>query len=280
MSRSADPELCDINLANNLDTLLASSKNYTDLANLYPGEIETSMSHDSAKQDKLNSLPSFFEGLNNTDLDTFNEPFKLYWLEKFWAAHEEVKLDVHKLLGSSNQYYVNFSESIGSITNIEFIKNNTAMSWYDLTNEADGSNIEYTIPSSSYYKMSDNAILTNFFLSKLTNIVLKTNVRNIIDNIQPGDEQTNISAHGCNLIADEQYHERLTEIIDTIKDPIKNSLKGLYDVFMYLKQEINTKYINPLKIDVDVEGLNQALTILKNKINIKPTEVESKTILE
>ena len=154
------------------------------------------------------------------------------------------------------------------------------MSWYDLTNETDGSNIEYTIPSSSYYKMSDNSILTNFFLSKFTNIVLKTNVRNVIDNIQPGDEQTNVSAHGCNLIADEQYYERLAEIIDTIKDPIKNSPKGLYDVFMYLKQEINTKYINPLKIDINIEGINQTLTILKNKITLKPTGVESKTILE
>ena len=287
MNKTIDPDICDINFANNINTLISSSKNYASIVEIYPDEISTAQVYDHMKQNKLNSVPGFFSDLNNSTLPTtgktgiglnqFDEQFKLYWLEKFWSSHDAVKADVYSLLGASNEYYINFSESIGSITGIEFIKTNAVISWYTPVS----TDIEYTIPSTTHNKLSINSKLSNLYLSKLTNILLKTNTRNIIDSGQEDStEYTSKSPHGCNLITDGDYYERVKSIIDSIKKPIRDSLKGLYDVLIFVRQSVNLQYIEPLKIDINVEGLDQTLTILKNNITNQPSSITNKTILE
>ena len=289
MNKTVIPDLCNINFASDINTLIASSKNYADLANLHPDEITTALAYDYVKQEKLDSVSDFFVSLHNDNLDQFDDQFKLYWLEKFWTSHDQVKSDVHRFLGSNNEYYINFSESIGSITNIEYIKTNSALNWYNVTGTADASatgfaalkqDIEYTVTSPSYNKMTINSKILNMYLSRRTNILLKTNMKNVINSAEVTTEYTSNDSHGCNLIVDSEYYERVKDIIDDIKQPLRESLKGLYDTLIYVQHATNSQYVNPVGIDIDVEGLNQTITLLKNKMLQKPDTNTNITILQ
>jgi hypothetical protein len=287
------PDLCDINLTNNTSTLLTSTKNYIKIMDLYPGEVMISQLYSQYNQSELDSIPKFFTGLNNNTVqlpedstdsstkigfDNFTAQFRLYWLEKFWRQHDEVKESVCKVLGSDNIYFTNFSECIGSLAaNIEFIKTNSTLNWYNTEND-----IEYTIPVISHNKISDNSKIINLYLSKLTNNLLKTNMLNIAkpyinDFGGPGlgthqsTPQTSDDPHGVDLVSDTEYYKQVKSIIDLLKSPIQELLKGLYDVLLFVRKSRNVTYAPPVELDISVEGEWQVITLLKHRIESTAT---------
>jgi hypothetical protein len=301
MNKTADPYLCDLSLANNIDSLVSVSENYTDIVRLYPDEVATAQYYDYAKHYNFDTIAVFFEDLAKGQLDLatldipglsasditpsasinlseFSSQFKLYWLEKFWSSHEAVKSTLLESLGSENEYYINFSESIGTITYLESIKTNSTLDWYDLSHE--DQDIEHTIPGHTYNKISYNSKVVDAYLSKLTNTMMKTNMLNIItgDDTDSGNI-TSESSHGYNLITDSIHYERVVRIIDELKTPLQKALKGMYDILTFIRNYDNKQHLQPLLLDMNIEGVIQKVTAMQTVLKTSPRSERNNAIL-
>lgn len=295
MIRSIDPELCNISLAANIDALIWSSEQYLSIVELYPDEVMLSRYYNYMKQFKLDSIATFFKEIISGDIDlnaiktadmdttivadnlklkSFSNQFKLFWLEEFWSQHQSVKASVYKSLGEDNEYYVNFSESIGCLTFLEFIKTNSVLKWTDPAHEEQ--DIEYTVTGSTFNKMSQNSQMINTYLSKVTNTILKSNTQNLINLNHAIDSTT---SHGSNFVTDAMHYERVIGIIDELKKPIQIALGGLYDILTFIKNSDNQQYINPLTIDVNVEGIQTNITLQQKALREEPTMMSNNDIL-
>lgn len=199
--------------------------------------------------------------------------FKLWWMEKFNSSHEIIKRDLRELLGDDNEYFVNFSESVGQLKNLTDTQNTSTTPVIDANVEAFGDkSLPNIIPGVAAYITKPENIGLAAEISTLTNKTFRTNIMTHMDDcsrdeVVPLLAELPVNPHGCNLIHDSEHPKRMSQFIETVREEIENHLKGLYDVLELLSNREN--YIvmaKPRQILLKVEQFTKCVDLFKNKI--------------
>ena len=239
--------------------------------------VETKTKSENKTVTELLDIQDTGPTLNSTfGMEDMTACFKMWWMEKFNTAHEVVKRELRELLGDDNEYFVNFSESVGQLKNVKDAWDASTLPIWDLNVEAYGD--QYSTPSiipgvGAYNtKLSSKVLSTQ--LSKQTNTIFRSNLIELMDDpsrdaIVPGPIASfSTTSHGVNLVSDFMHPSRLTGAIGDIQEAIEIHLKGLYKVLEYISNKSNvmtqTKH---RQILMNVEGNTTAVDTLKNKIS-------------
>ena len=199
--------------------------------------------------------------------------FKLWWMEKFNSSHEIIKRDLRELLGDDNEYFVNFSESVGQLKNLTDTQNTSTTPVIDANVEAFGDkSLPNIIPGVAAYITKPENVGLAAEISTLTNKTFRTNIMTHMDDcsrdeVVPLLAELPVNPHGCNLIHDSEHPKRMSQFIETVREEIENHLKGLYDVLELLSNREN--YIvmaKPRQILLKVEQFTKCVDLFKNKI--------------
>ena len=199
--------------------------------------------------------------------------FKMWWMEKFYSSHRVIKDELRQVLGDDNEYFVNFSESVGQLKNIKdsYNINTTPVGDLNVDSLQDDS-IPSTITSVAKYctKQETNTLADE--LSKKTNIIFRKNIFSHCDDSSRDVVinkllQLPTASHGCNLIHDAEHPKRMTKFNETVREQVRLHLRGLYDVLELLSNRENYMVVGkPKQIMMKVEGFTQSVDLLKNKI--------------
>ena len=204
--------------------------------------------------------------------------FILWWVEKFNTSHHIVKNSLREALGDENEYFVNFSESVGQLRNFIDGYDSSTLPVWDLNTDMYGD--QYSIPSitpsvGSYCTKIQSKAFTSM-LSRQTNKVYRSNLVGLMDDasrdtIIPGPiAHFNISipAHGNNLVSDFQHAARIHGCVGDITQSIQEHLKGMFGVLELLRTRVNEKRnLKAKKILINVEGFTTAVDRLKHRIS-------------
>lgn len=199
--------------------------------------------------------------------------FVLWWMEKFRVAHDVVKRDLREVLGEDNEFFVNFSESVGQLKNIKDSYNTSTIAVGDVDVAAlQEDSIPTTIAGVARYctKQETNTLADE--LSKKTNHLYRKNIFSHCDD-SSRDVIVNkllelpVNSHGCNLIHDAEHPKRMTRFVSTVREEIRTHLQGLYDVLELLSNRENYMTVGkPRQIMMKVEGFTHSVDLLKNRI--------------
>jgi len=200
---------------------------------------------------------------------------KMWWIEKFRTSHEVVKTELKQLLGDDNEYFVNFSESVGQLKNLTDVWNTSTLPVWDTAVAAYGNSysIPSTVPSVARYSMRDESIAFGTQLSKNTNSVFRENVCQMMEDASQDQVITgpmpafSTQSHGNNFVSDFQHTTRMFSSIEHIQLVLQQHLKGLYEVLDLISNRDNLMTAGkPKQILCKVENFTVAVDLLKNKI--------------
>ena len=211
--------------------------------------------------------------------------FVLWWMEKFKTSHRVVQSGLRELLGDENEYFVNFSESVGQLKNIDDTYDTSTIPLYAIdSGEGSGFPVASTIPGVAKYCVKPETMTMSAQLAHDSDNIYKINMFNHADD-SSRDVVVNklaelpVNSHGCNLVIDAEHPKRITRFIETIREEIKNHLKGLYDVLELLSNRENYMITGkPRQILLKVEKFTQAVDLFKNKIKSNELDRDDMTI--
>lgn len=249
--------------------------------------IEEGVTHENSNSnwDVINDEPESSESpvvvSEETD-HTFEEKFgmvdmsawfMMWWIEKFRTSHEQVKMDLKKLLGDDNEYFVDFSESVGQLKNLTDVYDASTTPIPDINVELfENDSIPTVIAGVARYctKTETESLATQ--LSKKTNSIYRKNIFNICDDSSRDVVYNKLwhvstESHGCNLVYDGEHPKRLTRFVGTVREQIQKHLKGLYGILDLLSNRENYMVAGkPKQIMLKVEDYTMSVDLLKNKI--------------
>jgi len=201
--------------------------------------------------------------------------FILWWMEKFYTSHDIVKRDLQSLLGDQNEYFVNFSESVGQLKNIKDAYDTSTLPVWDINVNAFGD--DYSTPTItagvSKYCLQPESLGLAQQLSNKTNSIFRKNISMILEDPSRDELITGImpafsnQSHGNNLVNDFMHPSRMQMFVETVTDVIQEHLKGLYEVLDLLSNRENYMVVSkPKQILLKVEKFTTAVDLFKNKI--------------
>lgn len=221
--------------------------------------------------DEQDTAPEYSEKFGFGDMSVW---FIQWWLDKFRISHAKVKEEVMELLGDDNEYFVNFSESVGQLKNIDVTYDTSTTHVWDTRVAAFGTlSIPETIPSIAEYCLKKETKSLASELSEKTNQLYRQNIVKLMED--PSKDKPKVSplpgfsrwSHGNNLVADSEHPVRITKFIETIRSELKDHLKGLYDILEALSVRENYMTVGkPKEILMKVEGFTVAVDSMKNKV--------------
>lgn len=210
--------------------------------------------------------------------------FIMWWLDKFHTSHKIVKNDLLLLLGEDNEYFVDFSESVGQLKNLQVYSDTSTCAVWDYDLEVFGGTAPNVLPGVAEYNAFAETIDMVEKLSFNTNKLYRNNIKNIMEDPSadivnvgavPGFSQT---AHGNNLVDDGNHVSRMWGMVDIVLESIEKHLKGLYVVLEMLSVKENYRISGkPAVIDMKVEDCTQGVDLLKNKIKRYTEELNQTT---
>jgi hypothetical protein len=131
--------------------------------------------------------------------------------------------------------------------------------------------------STIFNKVTTNNKILQLNFTKFNDGLLKNNLKGLVNY---GDIAESKKSHGNNLVTDYEYYNRLFNYKEPIAQSISQILKGLGEYVFFIKnlnKRENDSKSSFFIFDYNVEGLEEKIDILKNKIiNIDYT---SNTIL-
>ena len=202
--------------------------------------------------------------------------FVSWWIEKFRTAHEVVKRDLLELLGDDNEYFVDFSESVGQLKNLSMYEDTSTLPIYDDNVEAiPNHSIPSTTSSIALYCASEDSKQLINDLSKETNKVYRKNLKQMIEDPSRDETITSImtpldhnkTSHGQDFVSDYPHNTRMIIFIETVHKAIQDHLKGLWKVLELISNRENIMVQGkPAQISLKVEEFTHAVDLLKNKI--------------
>ena len=212
--------------------------------------------------------------------------FILWWMEKFYTAHEIVRDDLKEVLGEENEYFVSFSESVGQLKNIRDAYDTATLPIWDTQVAAYGD--EYSPPTVTAgvvkYCMNPESLALAQQLSKQTNTIFRKNLAMMMedasrDELIPGIMPSfSNQSHGNNFVSDNLHPSRMTKFVGTVREVIQDHLKGLYDVLELLSNRENYIVVGkPRQILLKVEKFTVAVDLFKNKIRSYDLERNDKS---
>lgn len=213
--------------------------------------------------------------------DDLEVEFVMYWLDKFRSAHHQVQSDVKDNLSSEDaHYYMDFSESIGQLENVDFLgDSSTTIQPLDMDSELipppvmHNSVIDYILPDQT------KELSTEF--SKKTSALFRKNMIKLQEDASTDEINTDATketiislstaAHGINLIPDTQHRSRMNNVRSDVVSIIKEFLgeDGLDRVYRYIKNfgsDTNRQTVPKVQINMKIESSRVDVDLFKNKI--------------
>lgn len=307
--QTIDPELTDVNIANTTDFVKAFT-DYNEHISKFSNEIAVACinQYTDVTVDPISDKAQLFADLSNKTLSIKNNPrgskdakgepttpatknntgfegdftdeFLAYWIEKYRLLHPIVQQECEKLLpGTKNKYFIDISESIGCLTEVDFIDDDKVLPTWDITVDKYDPPVVYN--SKLHNKLSVNTQLISLKMSKLLNVRSRTNLVNIINgpNSHKLQKDSSNDSHGNNLITDFGHRVRMNKIVTELV----NSLQKQYDDLWRLVDWFNTR--EPVssykfkKILLDVEDIKISVDLLKNKLYKTKKEMTNNCVL-
>lgn len=290
-----DTELSDVNLTNTEDFLEAFTDynkhikkfvdqvvvsnifNYTDIVcdpvkakaelfrDLTKGKIDAKKDPRGGKDKKGKEKNKAKESSLGFE-DKFTDEFLAYWVEKYRLLHPVIQQECEKLLGGSNTYFKDISESIGCLTETDFIDDDRVLPFFDVTVDKYDPPMVYN--SKLHNKLSPNTQLINLKMSKLLNATSRANLVNIINgpNSHKLEKDSSTDAHGNNLITDFEHRSRMGKIVTNLVKSLQSQYDDLWRLVDWFNTKENKSTYKFKKVKYDVETIKIETDILKNKI--------------
>ena len=301
--QTTDPEMTDVNLANTVDFLKAFS-DYNDHVSRFAKEIGVAgvYQHTDVTVDPVTDKAQLFADLTTGDLEIKTDPrggkdkkgkpttpisklrvgfesdpprqvegmtdeFLAYWIEKYRVLHPVIQQECEKLLpGTANVYFKDISESIGCLTETDFIDDDRVLPMWDITVDKYDPPMVYN--SKVHNKLSPNTQLISLKMSKLLNVTTRTNLLNIINapNSHKLTKDSSTEAHGNNLMNDFEHRTRMNKIVTELVTTLQKQYKDLWRLVDWFNTKENKSKYPFKKVSLEVEGVKQSMDILKNKL--------------
>ena len=307
------PEMTDVNLANTVDFLkaftdynellnefakqisLASIYQYTDVTvdpitdkakifeQLTKGMLKLSTDTRGSKDTKGKSPPVVTDttlGFNNDSGTGLDDQFLAYWLEKYRVLHPVIQKECEKLLpGAANIYFKDISESIGCLTEADFINDDRVLPMFDVTVTQYDPPVVYN--SKLHNKISTNTQLINLKMSKLINVNHRTNMLNIINgpNSHKLEKDSSTESHGNNLITDFEHRTRMNKILTELVNILQKQYEDLWRIIDWFNTKENASSYKFKKVKLEIEGNKLEVDILKNKLLKTKKETTNNCVL-
>lgn len=199
--------------------------------------------------------------------------FIMHWIDKFNTAHKNIKSDLLLALGDDNEFFVNFSESVGQLKNLETYSDTSTSPIWDYDIEVFGGEAPNIAPGVATYNIPAETVALMDTLSFNTNKLYRNNMKNLMEDaskdtvvpgVMPSFSQT---SHGNNLVDDGNHNSRMYGMIEGVIESIEKHLKGLYPVLELMTVKENaTESGKSAVVDMKVEGYTVGVDLLKNRI--------------
>ena len=171
---------------------------------------------------------------SSTSIDEISDAwYILYWIDQYNILPEKVK-EAIRIDPNRSKYFGEFSDSIGALLNIEYVKDNSTVPVSDISSRITG----YTYSSILDYIVTPSSNELHVDMSIKTNNIFKHNMTFIKDDTGiPSKLST--TAHGRNLITDSQHYTRLSNAINALELMIKTKLGNMYTVLQFIRSNIS-----------------------------------------
>lgn len=178
----------------------------------------------------------------------------LYWIDQYNSLPEAIKNNVRESI-EKPEYFKDFSESIASLLNVEFIKDNSVVPVSDI-----GTNISaYTYSRVLDFVLTQESVNLHEEMSIKTNNMFKINMTYIKDDDNV-PRYLSTTAHGRNLITDSQHYVRMKNIIDELRNMIAEKLGPMSSVLEFIQSNISnvhyTKWVEKKLIESTCVGVD------------------------
>ena len=311
--KTLDPELTDVNITNTTDFLKAFS-DYNKLIGKFAAEIAIAnvFNHTDVVVDPVTAKAELFRDLTksklkikdnergskdkkgkpptpvtdattglNKDKNGLDDNFLAYWIEKYRKLHPKIQEACEKLLpGTANEYFKDVSESIGCLTEVDFIDDTSVLPTWDADVKKYDPPVVYN--SKLHNKLSNNTKMISLKMSKLLNAHSRNNLGNIINgpNSHKLDKDSSEDAHGNNLITDFSHRTRMNKIVTELVSTLQKQYKDLWRLVDWLNTRTNKSTYKFQKIKLEVEGVKKEIDLLKNKLQkTKKTSMSNNCVL-
>lgn len=164
--------------------------------------------------------------------------FILYWIDQYNTLPEEVKSRVRRSI-KTPEYFKDFSDSIASLLNIEFIKDNSVVPVSDIATDISA----YTYSRVLDYVLTQESVDLHREMSIKTNNIFKINMTYIKDDDNV-PSKLSTDSHGRNLITDSQHYVRMSSAISELQTLIESKLGKLYPVLQFIQSNISIMNFN------------------------------------
>lgn len=206
----------------------------------------------------------------------------LWWIEKLNTTHEIVKQSLLETLGDGNEYYTEFSESVGQLKNVDdYVYDSSTTPVWDTSDEGEfafgETSIPKILPSIAVYNTSAESRSLSRIMSKKNTILYRKNMINVMEDASADIVRTkcvgvSTSPHGNNLVCDSIHPSRMVARAGDVIEIIQNHLKGLYKILeMFSNKENYSTVGKPRVVMMKVEKTTQAIDRLKRKVFAAPT---------
>lgn len=259
----------------------AETRNTGDLTE----QLTTSINYWNAKKsgDPITDLISFFNTLDISKLNDYENDFIFFWFKKFNSTIDEIKYSVEL---AKNSFLNTPSDSIGVLANTRVKFDDAVSPLFDLTCSFGAPS---TIPVSLSNKLSEATKDVNEELSLNTTKLMKNNLINLqrvsdnniaIDSTQP---------HGLNLVTDLNFYLTFYNQVNILVNELVNEFNVLYEYVCYFSNindklgynprnyiSANIQSIQPITFKMNVENIAQDLDLLKRKTqeSMSPKTIE------
>ena len=313
--QTIDPELTDVNLSNTVDFVQAFT-NYNEHVSRFAKEIATASVyyHTDVTVDPITDKAQLFADLANgelpiksdyrggkerkseletpiiydnigfaddipRDVEGMTDEFLAYWIEKYRLLHPKIQQECEKLLGGNNIYFIDISESIGCLTETDFIDDDRVLPSWDTTVSQYNPPMVYN--SKLHNKLSNNTQLISLKMSKLLNAKSRTNLSNIINgpNSHFLTKDSSTDSHGNNLITDFEHRTRMNKIVTELVNSLQKQYQDLWRLVDWFNTREPTSTYPFKKLMIDVEDIKINVDLLKNKLYNTKKEMTNNCVL-
>mgnify|MGYP003126985574 FL=1 len=224
-------------------------------------------------------------------VDSLDENFLLFWIEKFQRCHYKVKELVKDNVPSKENAFREFSDSIGLVTRVhdaiddrlipfvepyyELIKRNIGDELVEAYPNTTNSVLNGKLDKGTKFLQIDGAVKAGHMFRRNMQVMHKKGF---------GNPQLSTNAHGENLVTDWQYlthmsNALVTELNGTLTNNFLPALAKIL-TFLQLQNDNNLQNVKNHTIQLVVENDIQKVDLLMNKINALTKTVTNEQILK
>lgn len=185
----------------------------------------------------------------------------LYWIDQYHYLPETTREQIRENVEKS-PYFDNFSESIASLLDAEYTKDNSTIPVSDMGTDITG----YTYTRVLDYVLTRHVAHLTDEMSVKTNNMFKRNMTFIKDDTGIASKLST-DTHGNNLITDSQHYNRLIQVLDELKQLISEKLGVMNNVLLFIQNNTSAVHFDKWKHRLLTEYSLQMVDIFGNPID-------------